>query len=75
MLGSQNGTYETLLKVLKLQRLYVGVLDKRLIQNRMQTVFSVLDVSSHLKATKICCIASLKLKIVGFTHAQMCGQR
>jgi hypothetical protein len=77
MLGPQNGTCGTLLKVLKLQRLCVGVLDKRPTQNWMQTLFRVWDIDSHLKATKIYCIASLKLKIVEFTfaHAQMCGQR
>jgi hypothetical protein len=74
MLGPQNGTCGTLLKVFK-QRLCVSVLDKKPTQNRMRTLLSVWEVDSHLKATKIYCIASLKLKIVGFAHAQMCGQR
>jgi hypothetical protein len=60
MLGPQNGTYGPLLKVLKLQRLCAGVLDKRPTQNRMQTLFSVLDADSHLKATKLYCVSQVK---------------
>jgi hypothetical protein len=77
MLGPQNNTDGTLFKVFRLQRLCVGVLDKRLTQNRMQLLFSVLDIDFQRNATKIHCIAFPELKVVGFTFArtQMCGRK
>jgi hypothetical protein len=68
MPGPQDGTCENSPKVLKVQRFCVGVMDKRTTQNRRQTLFSTLGINSHLTATKIHCIPSLKLKNL-YAHA------